>query len=126
MKGMLLLLLFTVCICEVQCLRPTKRLVGSILISSSMICHLPFIAANAEESDSSKVPCPGKYCRSDTKLNIIHTLGIPGISDRKFKDRKDFLKVNSWSSFEFDQKGSSSHEFDCLEYFICLHGFFCR
>lgn len=93
-----------------------KRLVGSILISSSVVCHPP-LTANAEDTDVSKVPCPGKYCRSDTKLNVIHTLGIPGISDRKFKDRKDFLKVDTWGTFESDQRGASSHEFTSNE--IC-------
>ena len=93
-----------------------KRFAGSIVLSSAILYQNP-LNANAEEVSSSIAPCPGKYCRGDTKLNVIHTLGIPGISDRKFKDRKDFLKVDSWSTFASEEKTTSNHEVETNE--IC-------
>ena len=88
-----------------------KRIAGPILLSSCILgqCSL---GAHARDSDVITTPCPGKYCRSDTKLNVIHSLGIPGISDRKFRDRKEYLKVDTWDTFTFSQKGMSSHEFE--------------
>ena len=70
-----------------------QRLSKTLIIGSFVLTSFtPSLVA-------ASVPCPGKYCPNPAKFQIVHSLGIPFISDRKFDDRKQLLEVDSWNTW---------------------------